>query len=165
MQCFGMHCESRVLLLLMMVPFSDETEPLLQRVAVLSGADGGGVSLGGYWVKVMRLFEQVPSAEWVVGVASVAVEGVPSNHPTAVSASICKSKCLPCLPACLFERKEKRVHVFCSSCLLPPRLLPVTASCINRVFSGCSGHHHWPVTSIKSRAPQTCHCHWISNYC
>ena len=72
---------------------------MLQRVAFLSGAEADGASLGAYWVKVMRLFEQVPSAQWVVGVASVAVQVVPSKHPTAVSEQRWSVGWLPCLHA------------------------------------------------------------------
>ena len=60
-------------------------EPLLARVAVLSGTEEDGASLGAYWVKVMHLFEQIPSTQWFVSVANVAVHMVPAQHPTAVS--------------------------------------------------------------------------------
>ena len=51
----------------------------------MNGTEEDGASLGAYWVKVMRLFEQIPSAQWFVGAAAAAVQVVPPKDPTAVS--------------------------------------------------------------------------------
>lgn len=67
----------------------DPSESVLQSVC---GSDAGDASEGGdggrrvqYYVKVMRLFEQVPSPSYVVMVTKIATKLVNRDHPSAVS--------------------------------------------------------------------------------
>ena len=67
----------------------DPSESVLQSVCGSEGGDAGEDDDGGrrvqYYVKVMRLFEQVPSPSYVVRVAKVATKLVNRDHPNAVS--------------------------------------------------------------------------------
>ena len=53
------------------------------------GSEAGKAGDGGrrvhYYVKVMRLFEQVPSPSFVIRVAKIATKLVNREHPNAVS--------------------------------------------------------------------------------
>ena len=61
----------------------DPSESVLQSVCGSEGGDGGRRVQ--YYVKVMRLFEQVPSPSYVIRVAKVATNLVNRDHPNAVS--------------------------------------------------------------------------------
>ena len=74
----------------------DQSESLLQCVCGSEGGDGGEGSDGGdggrmvqYYIKVMRLFEQVPSPSYVVRVTKIATNLVNKEHPNAVSWIVC----------------------------------------------------------------------------
>ena len=54
-----------------------------------TGDAGDGGRLVEYYVKVMRLFEQVPSPSYVVRVAEVATSVVNREHPNAVCDTCC----------------------------------------------------------------------------
>ena len=64
----------------------DPSESVLQSVC---GSGAGEAGDGGrrvqYYVKVMRLFEQVPSPSYVVMVTKIATKLVNRDHPNAVS--------------------------------------------------------------------------------
>ena len=68
-------------------------EPLLRGVAGVGGEGGeeegegseGGEGLGQYYVRVMRLFEQVSSPSFVIKIAEIATKKVDKEDPNAVS--------------------------------------------------------------------------------
>ena len=63
----------------------DISETLLQSVFDGEGSeDGDDGRLVEYYIKVMRLFEQVPSPSYVIRVAKVATNVVNKDHPNAV---------------------------------------------------------------------------------
>ena len=73
----------------------DPSESILQSVCdseAGDAGDGGDAGEGGdggrrvgYYVKVMRLFEQIPSPSYVVKVTKIATKLVNRDHPNAVS--------------------------------------------------------------------------------
>ena len=67
----------------------DPSESVLQSVCSSEGGDVGEDGDGGrrvqYYIKMMRLFEQVPSPSYVVKVAKIATKLVNRDHPNAVS--------------------------------------------------------------------------------
>ena len=86
---------------LLFILFTDDPlEPLLQRVAgvgsegVEGESEGGGGGGGGegrlaqYYIKVLRLFEQVPAPSLVISVADEATKRVSREDPNCVSCYI-----------------------------------------------------------------------------
>ena len=72
----------------------DPSEPLLQRVAGVGSEDeegesegggGGGGRLAQYYIKILRLFEQVPAPSLVIAVADEATKRVSRDDPNCVS--------------------------------------------------------------------------------
>jgi hypothetical protein len=70
----------------------DPSESVLQSVCGSEAGEAGEAGDGGdggrrvqYYVKVMRLFEQVPSPSYVVMVTKIATKLVNRDHPSAVS--------------------------------------------------------------------------------
>ena len=83
---------------LLFILFTDDpSEPLLQRVAGVgsegvegeSEGGGGGGRLAQYYIKVLRLFEQVPAPSLVIAVADEATKRVSQVDPNCVSGCIC----------------------------------------------------------------------------
>ena len=84
---------------LLFILFTDDpSEPLLQRVAGVGsegvegeseggggGGGGGGGRLAHYYIKVLRLFEQVPAPSLVIAVADEATKRVSREDPNCVS--------------------------------------------------------------------------------
>ena len=80
---------------LLFILFTDDpSEPLLQRVAgigsegVESESEGGGGRLAQYYIKVLRLFEQVPAPSLVIAVADEATKRVSREDPNCVSGCV-----------------------------------------------------------------------------
>ena len=81
---------------MIMCSFTDDpSESILQSVCGGEAGEGGeagdagdagdGGRRVGYYVKVMRLFEQIPSPSYVIKVTKIATKLVNKDHPNAVS--------------------------------------------------------------------------------
>ena len=85
-----------VVSVLLFILFTDDpSEPLLQRVAGVGNEGvegesegGGGGRLAQYYIKVLRLFEQVPAPSLVIAVADEATKRVSQDDPNCVSGCI-----------------------------------------------------------------------------